>query len=167
MYRKANTIHRLITTLVILGFMLFPVGIASATSPTAASGIFSVTQITSVSIEPAGGGNFIIQQTTTGIFNGTLSGTYADEFRAVAHPNGFVNAQGTITCTCTVAGKSGTIVISQTSRGPVGASFQGKAVIVSGTGDLANLQGTFDLEGTVDPNGFATVTYSGQIHFDP
>lgn len=167
MYKKVRTIQRLVIALIIAGFLLLPVATVYATPPEPASGTFSVTQITGLSIEPAGGGNFIIEQTTAGVFTGTFSGTFVDELRAVLHPNGFVNAQGTITCTCSVAGKSGTIVFNQTSRGPVGASFQGKAIIISATGDLANLHGTFDIQGTVDQNGFATITYSGQIHFDP
>lgn len=164
-YKKVHT-HKLLITLIIAGLILLPTGMASATPPTEASGIISVTQITGLSIQPAGGGNFIIEQTTSGAVTGTLAGTFVDELRAILHPNGFVNAQGTITCTCTVAGKSGTIVFNQMSKGPLG-SFEGTAVIVSGTGDLANLHGTLEIQGTVDPNGLATIAYSGQIHFDP
>lgn len=166
MYKKVRTIQGLVTALIIAGIMLLQGATTYAAPPAPASGTFSVTEKTSLSIQPAGGGNFIIEQTTAGVFTGTFSGTFVDELRAVLHSNGNVGAQGTITCTCTVEGKSGTIVFNQTSRGPAGSAFQGRAVILSGTGDLANMRGTLEIQGT-GSNGIATVAYSGQIHFDP
>ena len=147
--------------------LLLPGGTtALASQPAAANGTLIVTEITGFSPSPAGA-NLIIQQTTEGVSTGSLTGVFVDELKAVLHPNGKIGAQGTITCICTVDGRSGTLTLVQTTLGSAfSQTFDGHAVIIGGTGDLSGLHGTFELQGTVDANGLATITYSGQIHFD-
>lgn len=144
-------------------------GAAYASQPTAASGTFAVTAITSLELRPAGQIT-VLEQTTTGVFAGTLSGTFEDALKAIVNPtaNKVVQGFGKGTCVCTVAGRSGTLDYVLTSSGPFdAASFEGRLVIKRGTSDLAGLHGLLEVDGTVDPNGLATVSYSGTIHFDP
>jgi ABC-type transport system substrate-binding protein len=147
------------------------VSVAQASPPTAASGTSTQTQITSFEIRSAGP-NVIIEQTTLGSVSGTLTGNFEDSFRVVIHPNGRFNAQGTITCQCTVEDKSGVLELRLVDSGeivsPDTAIFAGTAVITGGTGELSDLRGVFAVEGMVDiPSGLAVFTYSGQIHFHP
>lgn len=158
--------RRFVSILTLIGLLLL-IGEAQASPPAPASGNYGVTVITGFSTRAAGP-NTIIEQTTSGTITGTLSGTFEDEIKAVVHPNGVVGAQGTFTCACMVAGRSGTLKLVQVSIGEFAAeAFEGHAVIVSATGDLRSLHGVLELEGTVGPNGFATVSYSGGIHFEP
>jgi len=159
--------RRLITILAAIGLLFASSGIAYGSQPGAVSGTYSVTTITSFSLSPVGANTFI-QQTTAGVFSGTLAGTFEDELKAIVHPNGLVGGQGTLTCVCTVAGKSGTLEFVQVSTGDFAAqAFEGRAIIIGGTGDLSGLRGVLELQGSVDPNGLATVTYAGRIHDHP
>lgn len=159
--------RRLIAPLAAFSLLFGVVGVAQGSQPAAASGTFAVLSITSFVARPVGGNTFI-EQTTAGVFSGTLTGTFEDEISASVHPNGVVGARGTITCTCTFAGKSGTLEFVQVSTGDFAAqAFEGRAIITRGTGDLSGLQGVLQLNGTVDPNGLATVDYVGHLHDHP
>lgn len=144
---------------------------ANAASHLAASGTFTQTGITSL-VPSTAGPNTIIEQTSVGVLSGTLSGTWEDQIRVVIHPNGGFNASFRITCACTVDGKSGTLEIRAQDRGklvsPTTGAFKGRAVILSGTDELAGLRGSLRIEGTVDlTTGLSTYDYSGTIHFTP
>jgi hypothetical protein len=133
-----------------------------------ASGTFTQTGITGMEVRSAGP-NTIIEQTSTGSVVGTLSGSYEDELRVVIHPNGSFNAQFTITCQCTVEGKAGTLELVASDRGQMVsetlATFKGRAVITGGSGELSDIRGVLEIEGTVDlATGLSTYTYSGRIH---
>ena len=93
--------RRLTTILAAIGLLFASSGIAYGSQPGAVSGTYSVTTITSFSLSPVGANTFI-QQTTAGVFSGTLAGTFEDELKAIVHPNGLVAAQGTLTCVCTI-----------------------------------------------------------------
>jgi hypothetical protein len=160
---------KLLTLIVLL--LAGVVSVAQASPPTAASGTSTQTQVTSYEFRSAGP-NLIFEQTTTGSLSGTLTGDFNDSYKVVLHPNGRFNAQGTITCQCTVEGKSGVLELRLVDSGeivsPDTAIFAGTAVIMGGTGELSDLRGVFAVDGIVDiPNGLATFTYSGQIHFHP
>jgi len=156
--------RRFTSVLAAIGLLLAAGGVAHGSQPALASGTYTVTSITSFAIDPTGANTFI-EQTTSGAFLGSLTGTFEDEISAIVHPNGLVGAQGTLTCACTFAGKSGTLEFVQVSTGDFAAqAFEGRAIITRATGDLAGLRGVLELHGTVDPNGLATVTYEGRIH---
>jgi hypothetical protein len=157
--------------ILILLLMVGLVDTVHASPPTDASGASTQTQITQFELQSAGP-NVIFEQTTVGSFSGTLTGSFQDSYRIVIHPNGRFNAQGTITCNCTVEGKSGVLELRLVDSGeiisPDTVILAGTAVITGGTGDLAGLRGVFTVEGTVDiQSGLATFNYSGQIHFHP
>jgi hypothetical protein len=135
---------------------------------TAASGTFTQTAINSLEVRLAGP-NTILEQTAAGSITGTLNGSYEDDLRLVIHPNGRFNAQFTITCACTVGGKEGVLELVASDSGhlvsPTLAVFAGRAVITGGTGELSDLRGVLEIEGTVDvQSGLSTYTYSGSIH---
>jgi hypothetical protein len=156
----------------ILILLLFSVvDIVQASPPTAASGTSTQSQITSFEIRSAGP-TVIIEQTNVGSVSGALTGEFEDSYRVVIHPNGRFNAQGTITCHCTVEGKSGVLELRLVDSGeivsPDTAIFGGTAVITGGTGELSDVRGAFAVEGMVDiQSGLAKFSYSGQIHFHP
>lgn len=137
----------------------------------AAAGTYAQTAITSLDARLAGP-NTIIEQTSIGSMAGTLSGSFEDEVRVVIHPNGHFNAQFSITCECTVDGRQGVLELGATDTGqlvgPGLATFAGRAVIRSGTGELSGLRGVLEIQGTVDVgSGLSTTSYSGSIHFQP
>lgn len=145
-------------------------GIATASPPTAASGTITQEALTGFDIRFAGP-NVILTQSTAGTVSGTLQGAYQDTFRVVIHPNGKFNAQGKLTCVCTVGDRSGVLELSVTNTGeeidgvPI---FEGRFVIKKGTNELAGLHGVLTMGGAVDPaTGLSTIDYAGQIHFDP
>lgn len=156
----------------ILILLLVSVADAVQASPlSSASGTSTQTQITSFEVRSAGP-NVIFEQTTVGSLSGTLTGAFQDSYRIVIHPNGRFNAQGTITCECTVEGKTGVLELRLVDSGeiisPDTALLAGTAVITGGTGELDDLRGVLAVEGNVDiVSGLATFTYSGQIHFHP
>jgi hypothetical protein len=121
-----------------------------------ASGTY-VDVVTSTQVRMADG-NLIITQTISQTLMGTFIGTASQQATTVVHRTGAANFFGAETCTCTVAGKTGSLVIGFSGTSAPNGSFEGQFVIVSGTGDLANLNG----RGTIQsPN-----VYTGVIHFD-
>ncbi len=144
------------------------VATAHAAPPTPAAGTFTQTGITGLQVSQAGP-NTILEQTSTGLVSGTLSGSYTDDLRVVIHPNGRFNAHFTIRCECTVAGEQGIVELVASDRGelvsPTLASFAGRATITGGTAELSDLRGVLEIEGTVDLiSGLSEYTYSGRIH---
>lgn len=136
-----------------------------------ATGNFEQNAITSLNVSAAGG-NTILDQTSVGTITGTLTGHFEDDLKVVIHPNGKFNAHFTIKCSCTVDGKFGIVEMVAGDTGellsPTLASFAGRAVIKSASGDLAGLGGVLEIEGTVDVvTGLATYGYTGDIHFAP
>jgi hypothetical protein len=137
----------------------------------AASGSFVQSAITSLDAQTAGG-NTILSQTSNGVISGTLSGPFEDDLKVVIHPNGKFNAHFTMTCTCTVDGQSGVLKIVANDGGemlsPSLAAFAGRSTITGGTGDLSDLRGVLQIEGTVDlTTGLSTYSYSGNLHRQP
>lgn len=148
-----------------------PLAAAQASPHIAAGGTYEQTAIGSLD-ERAAGPNTILEQTSSGGISGTLNGTFEDELRVVIHPNGKFNAQFTISCECTVEGKQGTLEIRATDTGqmtgPTTATFAGRATITGGTGELADLRGNLEIEGTINlATGLSATTYSGRVRFHP
>lgn len=136
-------------------------------SHTSAAGTFTQTAITGLAVRTAGP-NTVIEQTSEGSVSGTLSGTYEDDLRVVIHPNGRFTAHFTIRCQCMVGGDEGSLELVVSDRGelvgPTTATFAGRAVIRSATGELSGLRGVLDIEGTVDlASGLSTYDYAGWI----
>ena len=133
-----------------------------ATKPTQVSGTIVALGFTVTGMRLADG-NTIVTMIETESLAGDLIGTAVAEVREVIHASGRVEGQALSTITGTAMGKSGTVVLRYVMTGTYGGTFSGEWVILSGTGDLANLRG----QGSVTADTSAgTGTYSGQIHFE-
>ena len=110
------------------------------------------------------GGNTIICATEHDTFAGTFAGVGEGPFTVTEHPTGFLTGRGRTVFTGTVDGKSGTLVIQWVGNTKNDLGWWWFMwVILSGTGELANLRG----EGTAWGPGPAGVDYSGKMHFVP
>ena len=141
---------------------------AVAAGKIAASGTLAQTAITGLEVRAAGS-NTIIEQTSVGTVDGTLSGTYQDEVRVIIHSNGTFNAHFTITCQCQMNGDAGVLELVAGDRGritgPNTATFAGRATIIDGSGELAGLRGVLRIAGSVDlASGLSIYSYSGDLH---
>jgi hypothetical protein len=155
----------LVTAVLPLSVLSVPVlGIHSAfaSTPAVETGAFSYTSLTITSSRMADG-NFFFTGIFTGPFTGALTGPVTQTITEVDHPTGRSNFSGMITCTCTVAGTAGTLIMRYEGTGTGPWVFGGQFVIISGTGGLAQLHGSGTFQSTVPLSG----TYSISLHFDP
>jgi hypothetical protein len=156
----------LLTLSVILSVLSIP---ALAGPPTAASGVWLYTPYI-VSMRFADGNTFL-KTFEDGIWTGTFEGVSTEDGHVVIHSTGFWSFRGTVSFSqVTVDGKSGTLEMHVVgSRPDVFTDWQGRWVILSGTGDLATLrgQGTWWGPGAPDVGQQGTIYYAGQIHFEP
>jgi hypothetical protein len=88
-------------------------------------------------------------------------GSFTVEETSILHPDKTATSSGSITCTCTVAGKSGMLMWSFTDMGTADGSYQGQFFDFHGTGDLAKLHGQGTFQGQR-----AHGTYSTELSFD-
>ena len=95
------------------------------------------------------------------VIYGGIMGSFTVEETSVLHPDKTATSSGSSTCTCTIAGKSGTLMWSFTDMGTADGSYQGQFFDFQGTGDLAKLQG----QGTFQGQG-SHATYSTELYFD-
>jgi hypothetical protein len=133
---------------------------ATATANFTANGTFTILNTTTTSFRQDGQ-NKIYSYTQHGVDSGDLTGSYTNELTSIVHPDNTTTFSGNITCTCTVAGKSGTLLNSITGTSTANGSFQGQLFDYKGTGDLAKLHG----QGVAQGQGLQG-TYSLQLHFD-
>jgi len=98
---------------------------------------------------------------------GGLVGTATDDCKVVIHSSGAWSYKA-ISSFGTVGGKQGTLQIQMVGKKPQDIWY-GHWVILGGTGELATLrgQGTWFGPGAPGPDVEGTVSYEGQIHFDP
>jgi hypothetical protein len=107
------------------------------------------------------GSNKISRITEQWEIDGDVMGSFTVEETAILHPDKTGTSSGAVTCICTVAGKSGTLMWSFTDTGTADGSYQGQFFDFHGTGDLAKLhgQGTFQGQGS-------QATYAMELYFD-
>lgn len=134
--------------------------VATATANFTAQGTYTILGRTTTSVRQ-NGSDKIYSITEQDVDHGGVMGSFTSEFTSIVHPDNTANFSGTSTCTCTVAGKSGTLMWSFTGTSAANGSFQGQILNLQGTGDLAKLhgQGVFQGQGTQG-------TYSDELHFD-
>ena len=123
-------------------------------------GTFTILSRTNISVRQDGQ-NKIYSYTQREVDSGDVTGSYTVEETSIVHPDNTANFSGRSICTCTINGKSGTLMWSYTGTSIANGSFQGQDFDVHGTGDLAKLhgQGVFQGQGT---HG----TYSSELYFD-
>ncbi len=161
------------TLLALAAALLFSMFISVAYASTPETVNFTSTQtFTYHSITRAGESDTVILDlTVNAVWVGDISGTSTSDSRWVLHylptpgATGTNNLHGVNTVSATVDGKSGTLIILLTAnRSPNDEAAEGTWVILSGTGDLANLHGG----GTTGPSETPGVSaYTGKIHWDP
>ena len=134
---------------------------ALATTPTDGGGAFTFHPVIE-SVRTADGNTFLTA-TAHDAFAGSFTGPFTEPFVFVTHPNGTATVQGTLTCTCIVDGRAGTLTLrfEGTQAGPT-APVDGQFVVQDATGGLAGLRG----DGTFHDVG-PTGTYAVRYHFDP
>jgi hypothetical protein len=111
------------------------------------------------------GGNLFIYATEHDEFHGTFEGFGEGPFTVVLHPEGFMTGRGRTVFTGTVDGKSGTLVIQWVGNTKTLGRWKCMWVILSGTGELANLRGQGI--GVETAAGSYTLDLSGKIVFAP
>ena len=129
--------------------------------PFPAHGSATTLKSTTTATKPEGS-NKIVSQTQQGVITGDIMGSYTNEETLTLAADNSGTFSGTITCRCTVSGKSGTLMWSYTGTQAADGSFQGQVFDFQGTGDLARLhgQGVFQGQGN-------HLTYSCELHFEP
>jgi len=134
---------------------------ALATTPIDGGGTFTFHPV--IQSARTADGNTFLTATANDAFAGSFTGPYTEQFVFVTHPNGTATVQGTLTCTCVVDGRTGTLTLrfEGTQAGPA-AAVDGQFVVQDATGGLAGLRGVGTFH-DVGPAGTYTVRY----HFDP
>ena len=116
-------------------------------------------------------GNLFLYAIEWETWMGDFEGTAVAFFRVEMFSSGFWNVWLRSTFTGTVDGKYGTLVIQLVGKKPDGEDWYGQWVIISGTGELANLygQGTWGGPGyrsDIKIPGDPDLWYEGKIHFN-
>lgn len=107
------------------------------------------------------GDNQILTVTQHWVSYGDITGSFTTEEIQTLLPDKTGTFTGKDTCTCTVAGKSGTLVWSYNGTFAADGSFQGQFFDLQGTGDLATLHGQGQFQGQS-----SHATYSSDLYFD-
>ncbi len=128
--------------------------------PFPAHGSATTLKSTTTATKPDGS-NTIVSQTQQGVITGDIMGSYTNEETLTLATGNTGTFSGTITCGCTVSGKSGTLMWSYTGTQAADGGFQGQVFNFQGTGDLARLNGQGTFQGQGDH-----LTYSCELRFD-
>ena len=152
---------RLVIPAVVFALSLGFAPSAWAAPPTQATGTLGPVagSITFTGVRTADGNTFI-DFTAIEAFTGGFAGTGDDVGTVVFYASGGVTVQAVEMFAGTVNGVPGTLVLRGEGAG-VPSAVQGHLVILSGTGDLANLRGQGTFVAIVGVGG----PYSMQIHF--
>lgn len=115
-------------------------------------------------------GNTFLKTHENGKWFGTFSGESTEDGRVVFYSSGASSFHGTVSFEGDVNGKVGTLtMLAVGTRPDRPTGWTGRWVILSGTGDLANLrgQGTWWGPGAPAPEQWGDIYYAGDIHFEP
>jgi hypothetical protein len=115
----------------------------------------------SFTVRQAGANIFVDFSAPVG-FSGGITGTAASTGTETIHPTGDFTVRAVVTCTCSVAGRSGELALLFTGTGSFPAQEKQGQFTVSGSGGLAGIHG----EGTFTQSALAG-SYVAEIHFEP
>jgi hypothetical protein len=178
-----RTRNGLLLTLVLVALLIAAALPVSAGPPEKATGVWEY--FTYVDDMKTAGCNTFLTVHDDGRWTGTFHGPLGnddpaesyEEGRIVLHCSGAVSFNGIVTFDeVYVDGQKGGLVISVNGRTPdgtalppVGEPWQGRWVILSGTGELENLHGSGDWwgPGAGEPFVWGFVEYGGKTHFAP
>jgi hypothetical protein len=160
--RKMLSATLLICTAALLPTLLIVA--VHATPPEAVSGYFDYTFEVTGSREADG--NVFIYAKEWEVWVGSFKGTAESVFRVEMFSAGFWNVWLRSTFAGWVNGEYGELTIQLVGKKPAAGDWYGQWVILSGTGDLANLHG----HGTWWGPGFGAagpdIFYAGNMHFN-
>ena len=150
----------LLLVLLLIGGGVFAWLEYSAAQHFTAKGTATIVSITTTNVVQ-NGNDKIYSLTGQTVLYGDMTGSFTSEETSIVHPDNTASLSGRSTCTCTVAGKSGTLMWSFTGTSTANGSFQGQFFDLHGTGDLAKLhgQGVFQGQGSQE-------TWSAELYFD-
>jgi Protein of unknown function (DUF3224) len=155
---------RMLTLLLAAGAALVTIQPVAASTPVSVAGtFFFVAAPVPSGFRMADGNTFVTLSFPAGLVTGDITGNFTEQLHVVTHPNGSQNIQGNAICTCTVAGRTGTLVFDNIT-GTTNTSGVAEAhFVLSGSGGLADLHG----HGTaiVSPTLFGI--YTAQYSFGP
>jgi len=158
---------RMLTLLVAAGAALVAVQPVAASTPVSVAGtFFFVAAPVPSDFRTAGGNVFVTLFFPAGVVTGDITGRFTEQLRTVTHSDGTQNVLGNATCTCTVGGRTGTLVFDNIVGAANAAGVSEAHFVLSGSGGLAHLRG----QGTaiVSPTSLGPVgIYTAQYSFDP
>jgi len=161
---------RIVILVALMAVLLLVAGPVHATRLPNAGGLWLY--IPTIEDERSANGNTILTITEEGIWSGTFEGISTEEGTVVIHSSGSRFFRGTVSFDeVWVDGKSGALEMRVVGSSPdVSAGWEGKWVILGGTGELATLRGQgtwWGLGWLGDPTVPGEIPYSGNIHFKP
>lgn len=164
MNKKTLPLSVSVLAVVVLAFTMSP---TYATKPTTVNGNRLTTGFTPTGGWGAGEShNVILYVSATRLWQGDIAGADTSDAIRIIHnfPDGPTNVRiVSIFSSVTIMGKTGelTMVLNFVVEAET-ETIKGSWIIVSGTGDLANLHGGGKLFGSQ-----YAASYSGQVHFNP
>jgi hypothetical protein len=158
---------RMLTPLLAAGAALVAVQPVAASTPISVTGtFFFVAAPVTSGFRTADGNAFVTLFFPAGVVTGDITGNFTEQLHVVTHPDGSQNVNGNAICTCTVAGRTGTLafdnIVGTTNTSGVSEAH----FVLSGSRGLTGLHG----QGTaiVSPTSRGPVgVYTAQYSFDP
>jgi Protein of unknown function (DUF3224) len=129
----------------------------------------SLTRTDHTSEMTQGTGTLILKGVSEFDIHGTIEGTGRNQFTMeIDQTTGKISFNADLTVSGSVDGKQGTYQAKEVGTGQMysqdAGKISGQTTILSGTGELANLQGTMNWDLTFDAQGLGG-TYSGDLYF--
>jgi Protein of unknown function (DUF3224) len=158
---------RMLTPLLAAGAALVAVQPVAASTPISVVGtFFFVAAPVPSDFRTAGGNTFVTLSFPAGVLTGDISGNFTEQLHVVTHPDGSGNVRGNASCTCAVAGRTGTLVFDNIAGTTNAAGVSEAHFVLSGSGGLATLHGQGTAIVSPTPQGPVGV-YSAQYSFNP
>jgi hypothetical protein len=157
---------RTLTLLLAAGAALVAVQPAAASTPIPVAGTFFFTAPPVPSdFRTADGNAFVTLFFPAGVLTGNITGSFTEELHIMTRPDGSGNVHGNATCTCVVAGRSGTLVFDNIAGTSNTSGVAEAHFVLSGSGGLAGLHGQGTAVVSPTQQGLVGV-YTAQYSFD-
>jgi hypothetical protein len=158
---------RMLTPLLAAGAALVAVQPVAASTPISVTGtFFFVAAPVPSGFRTADGNTFVTLFFPAGVVTGDITGTFTEQLHVVTHPDGSQNIRGDATCTCTVAGRTGTLVFDNIVGTTNTSGVSEAHFVLSGSRGLTGLHGHGTAIVSPTPRGPVGV-YTAQYSFAP
>ena len=156
---------RLLTLVLAAGAALVAVQPVAASTPIPVAGtFFFVAAPVPSGFRIAGGNAFVTLYFPAGVATGDITGNFTEQLHVVTHPDGSQNVHGNATCTCALAGRTGTLVFDNIAGTTNTLGVSEAHFVLSGSGGLADLHGQGTAIVSPTPQGPLGV-YAAQYSF--